>query len=353
MSSLYADFYYSRPQQIILVVLSIFSGSLSLFGSLTILSIIWRDRTEKLKYVYHRILFAISIVDCMTSVTFAWGFLAVPRGIFWGAMGSTTSCEVSGFLTILLGAQFLYNFGLALYFLMVIYYKTSQSCIATYLEPFIHIISLATPIGISIWALSTNALNPLLYIGGWCYVYPYPPGCSDIGHTACNRGMASLQIRPVMNILMAIVPFTGIVISLVMIMCRVRSIVAASMPNAMRNHLDRTARQTAIQSILYIVAMLIPNSLILITTMITNYDSMDRFIIGIFAKLLIPIQGLSNLIIFIRPRYVALRERNGNVHSWLTLVRFIIMGPQSQNSHDSEDDFAPELTEICVDSIIE
>jgi hypothetical protein len=350
---IYADFYYSRPQQIILVLLSVFSGSLSLCGSYTILSIIWRDRYEKLKYVYHRVLFAISLVDCMTSIVFAWSFLAVPRGIFWGAVGNTSTCEASGFLTILLGAQFLYNFGLALYFLMVIYFKTSQTCIATYLEPLIHMISMATPIGISIWSLSTSSLNPLLFNGGWCYVYPYPPGCSDIGNTPCTRGMASLQIRPVMNILLIIVPFVGIVISLVMIMCRVRSIVAASMSNNLRSHLDRTARQTAIQSLLYITAMLIPNSLIIITTTITNYDSMDRFFLAVLVKLFVPLQGLSNLVIFIRPRYVALRERNGNALSWFTLVRFIICGPESQDSHDSENDFAPELTEVSVDSEME
>jgi hypothetical protein len=350
----YVNFYYSDAQQILLVFLSLFTGSLSLCGSLIILYIIWRDRYEKLKYVYHRVLFAMSLVDCVTSLVFAWGFLAVPRGIFWGSLGSTSTCEAIGFLTILLGAQFLYNFGLALYFLMVIYYKTSQSCIATYLEPLIHIVSLATPIGISIWALSTNSLNPLLFNGGWCYVYPYPPGCSDVGHAPCTRGMASLQIRPIMNIILVIVPFVGIVICLVMIMCRVRSIVAASMPNhTMRSHLDRTARQTAIQSVLYIVSMLIPNSLIIITTTITNYESSHRFYLSIAVKTLIPIQGLSNLIIFIRPRYVALRERNGNVHSWSTLVRFIIFGPESEDSNRSENDFAPELTEACVDSEVE
>ncbi|KAI2490547.1 hypothetical protein MHU86_24025 [Fragilaria crotonensis] len=90
--------FYTIPQQITLVITSLISGSVSLLGSLTIIYIIWRDRRKKLKFVYHRVLFAMSLIDCVASLNFAFGFLLVPQGIFWGAQGNTASCEASGFL---------------------------------------------------------------------------------------------------------------------------------------------------------------------------------------------------------------------------------------------------------------
>ena len=68
---------YSIPQQIILVLCSAISGSFSLLGSSIIFWIIWRDRSIKLKHVYHRILLVISIIDCVISINFIFSFLAV------------------------------------------------------------------------------------------------------------------------------------------------------------------------------------------------------------------------------------------------------------------------------------
>jgi hypothetical protein len=349
---MYADFYYTVPQQIALVVLSLISGLISFAGSIILASIIWRDRQSKLKFVYHRILFAVSILDCVTSLVFAFGFLAVPSGFFWGAIGNTTTCEVSGFLTIFLGAQFLYNFGLAFYFLMIIYFKKSQKFIAKHFEPFIHIFSLCFPLGIALIALKSTSLNPLLYVGGWCYLYPYPPTCiaPDNVNVKCIRGMNSQVVRQCMIAIAVVAPFVGIVICMIMIVHRIRSIAAASLPFSMRSQMDQKVRQTTIQALLYIGAMLVPCILIIVTQTMWSYDPTLRFIFGLLVKLIVPLQGFFNLIIYIRPRILALRQRHGGTGSFLKHFWCVIKGEGGQYDGDTDYDLASGFSRLHVET---
>ena len=159
--------FYTIPQQITLVFTSLLSGLASLVGSLIIIYIIWRDRQKKLKCVYHRILFALSLTDCVASLNFAFGFLLVPIGNFWGAQGNTASCEASGFLNTFFVSQIPYNFALAIYYLLIIRYRKSQEFVARNVEPYIHVLALSMPMGVTFWALFTSSLNPLPFLGGW------------------------------------------------------------------------------------------------------------------------------------------------------------------------------------------
>jgi hypothetical protein len=163
--------FYTIPQEIALVFTSLLTGSASLLASLTIIYIIWRDRKEKLKFVYHRILFAMSILDSVASLNFAFSFLAVPKDLFWGAQGNTATCEASGFLYTFFVSQGLYNFGLAMYYLMIIRYGKSQEYVARYVEPYVHTISVSIPIAVTSWALFSAVLNPLPFLGGGVVFY--------------------------------------------------------------------------------------------------------------------------------------------------------------------------------------
>ncbi|KAI2505422.1 hypothetical protein MHU86_9035 [Fragilaria crotonensis] len=342
--------YYTIPKQIILVFASLLSGLVSLLGSLTIIYIIWRDRNKKLKCVYHRILFAVSLIDCIASLNFAFGFLLVPKGDFWGAQGNTASCEASGFLNTFFASQFPYNFGLALYYLLIIRYGTTQEFVARNVEPYIHFFSLTVPMGIMYWALFTTALNPLPFLGGWCFVAKYPPSC-DIAAGECSRGVTSKTISYVLFGALLNSLFIGTVIIMVMIICHVRGRIAAVVRYRTRPRLDETARQTVVQSLLYIVASLLPNVLFLMNhSIIYLFPTVTvRFVVSFLAKLIVPLQGLFNLIIYIRPRYVKLRRQRGDSLSFVALVSEIVVGVKSQpiDSDDDlgADDYAPELAD--------
>ena len=92
----------SPTQQVIIVIGIILSSILSAIGSGIILSIIIRDRTNKLKRMYHRLLFGLSTVDLMNSIRGIVTPFLMPTnsfGVQYVAFGNTQTCEVIGFIS--------------------------------------------------------------------------------------------------------------------------------------------------------------------------------------------------------------------------------------------------------------
>ena len=286
---------YSTPQQIILVLCSAISGSFSLLGSSIILWIIWRDRSIKLKHVYHRILLVISIIDCVTSINFIFGFLAIPDGLFWGARGNTSSCEASGFISSFFSSLSYYNAGLALYSYLIIVRSVPQDILTRTLEPLTHIISISLPFSFCIWIFLTDSYNPLLYVGGWCGVYEFPQGCSrSDSNIECTRGKMASLIRKGFVICLNLPPF------LVFILAMVCIIYHAKKQNNISSRLRISSRfdhfnEAVSQAILYIASFLLPYSILLLAAFISTENSSIRFVLAIFVKLILPLAGLSKL----------------------------------------------------------
>lgn len=333
--------YYSIPQQVALVTVSLISGLASLLGSCTVLFIILSDRANKLNFVYHRILFAQSIVDCIVSTTLALSFLAVPKGLFWGAQGNTASCEAVGFLTQLLVSQMLYNLGIAVYYLMVIRYDKHQQFCARFVEPLVHSLSLSVPFGFALWALLSSSLNPAPNVGGWCGIHQFPQDCSE-DNVECTRGFVAGTIKNCFYLGVVFPACCGIVGSMILIVCHVRGRISNVSRYWTQARLDETARQTLIQSMLYIGTSLLPVALYLISLVIVQQDSIANFAMAFVMKLILPLQGVFNLIIYVRPRYRALRQRHGPTYSRLELFKLIFVHTPPAEHGQHEDDFAPE-----------
>jgi hypothetical protein len=342
--------FYTIPQEIALVFTSLLTGSVSLLASLTIICIIWRDRKEKLKFVYHRILLAMSILDAINGFNFAFSFLAVPKGMFWGAQGNTATCEASGFFHTFFVSQGLYNFGLAIYYLMIVRYGKSQEYVSRYVEPYVHTISVSVPMAVTSWALATDGLNPLPFLGGWCFMAKYPPLCAE---GECTRGAMDKVVTFVTLIGVMVPPIIGIVVVMIMIIWHVRGRIAAVVQYRTRTRLDETTRQTVYQSLLYIGASLFPSALLFVNQLLNyaviNRHQTTRFVVAFLVKLIIPLQGLFNLIIYVRPRYIALRQRRGDSLSFFTMMKCIVVGEGSAAIQPDQhvDDLAPELTVPC------
>jgi Na+/melibiose symporter-like transporter len=184
-------------------------------------------------------------------------------------------------------------------------------------------------------------------------VHPYPPGCTILQGGECTRGLTALIITPIMGIFLGAIPFVGILICMIMIVYRVHKTYAASLPSSMQQRLNERTKQTAIQSILYIGAILIPYTLIIINLCIQNTDRNVRFILGILVKLMIPLQGVFNFFIYIRPRLMSMRERDGYSTSFHMLVWQIVNAGTARGSPDEESDFAPELKKPHISSQID
>ena len=321
------------------------AGSASLLASLTIIWIIWRDRYKKLKVVYHRLLFAISVLDVVISLNFAFSFLAIPEGMFWGAQGNTASCEASGFLQILYTSQGLYNLGLAVYYLMIIRYGKSQEFVSRFIEPYVHAVSLCLPIGFGCWAIVVDALNPYPFLGSWCGVNAYPQGCAEIGNGDCIRGEMASTIKFALGIGMIFPSLIGVAAIMIMIVCHVRGQRASVTQYDTRPQLDRTVIQTVRQAMLYIWASLIPCAVIVTSLFVQGTEQIPRLLLALLTTLILPLQGVFNLIIYVRPRYIALRQRRGDSLSFFTMMQYIIFGEKSLASQADQllDDLAPEV----------
>ncbi|KAI2501671.1 hypothetical protein MHU86_12795 [Fragilaria crotonensis] len=346
--------FYTIPQQITLVVTSLLSGLASLLGSLTIIYIIWRDRDKKLRCVYHRVLFGLSLIDCVASLNFAFGFLLVPTGYFWGAQGNTASCDASGFLTIFGASLLPYTFGLAIYYLLIIRYGKTQEYIARYVEPYIHILSISIPMGVAFWALFASVLNPMPFLGGWCSITRYPPLC-DAEAGECTRGFTNRTTSAALLFGVMLPSFLGIAIIMIVITCHVRGRIAAVVRYRTLRRLRETARQTVVQSLLYIAASLLPNALLLVNHSLNfffpTYQVTVRFVIAFLVKLILPLHGLFNVIIYIRPRFITLRRKRGDSVSFVSLLSEIVVGKKSRPVESDDDHHADGYTpELAIPS---
>ena len=290
---------YSIPQQIILVLCSSISGSFSLLGSSIILWIIWRDRSNKLKHVYHRILLMISIIDCVISINFIFSFLAVPDGLFWGARGNTSSCEASGFISSFISSICFYNTGLAMYYYLIIVRSVPQDILARTLEPLTHIISVLLPFSLSIWVLITDSYNPLLYNGGWCSVYEFPQGCSRIdSNIECTRGKMAKLFSTVFMAFLTLPSFLVFVLAMVCIIyhAKKQNMIASRFRVPSRfDHFHETVKQ----ALLYITSFLLPYSIALVVAFVSTENTSSRFVLAILVKLILPLTGLLNSVVFI------------------------------------------------------
>lgn len=335
---------YSIPQQRTLAITSSISGFISLLGSTAILAILWRDRRKKLRHAYHRILLGVSVYDFISSLNFIVSFLAVPKGLFWGARGSTLTCEINGFLLCLMATVALYNLGLSIYYVLVIRYGKTQKHIERFVEPFIHIISISVPFGFGMWYWLSDLFNPMLDIGGLCYVYEYPAKCSELEDIECTRGVGTKStISLIVGTLVVSSVFTGIIVCMLLLTLHVRKREITLSRHRLNPQTSQT-RQTYIQALLYIAAYFITYLFSFVQAILGSaYNEHLRFTLAFLVKLSLPLQGFFNFVIYIRPRYSMLRaQRGGSTLSAFSLLYYIVRGSKTG---DQQNGFAPELDE--------
>jgi len=97
-------------------------------------------------------------------------------------------------------------------------------------------------------------------------------------------------------------------------------------------------KETFRQALCYVLAFVVTytaNAVILISLYSKGAEIADSqryfFICACLSKIFLPIQGLWNLLIFIRPRYVSLARKNPHLERWF-IIRLILTGRSSSAS---------------------
>jgi len=176
---------WNKNQRIALAMIPKVSSSLSLFGSIWICIEVWtgtheanRTLVPNRQHPYHRLLLGMSVYEILESV---WNFSStwpIPAGTttVYGARGTQFTCTVQGFFLTLGLAIPIYNAMLALYYVLVVKCRVTDTMMRRRIEPIMHVVAGGWALGGAVAAAVLNLYNNANL---WCWIAPYPANCLD------------------------------------------------------------------------------------------------------------------------------------------------------------------------------
>mmetsp|Transcript_4125 Transcript_4125/g.10505 ORF Transcript_4125/g.10505 Transcript_4125/m.10505 type:complete len:465 (-) Transcript_4125:310-1704(-) len=331
---------YSSAQENLLAALPYLTSPLSLVGSSLIIWAIWYDRQVLLKLVYHRLVFAMSVMDWINSFgMIVLGPWTVPADYLYGrpGRGTVNTCTASGVFFSMLTGTVNYSAFLAISFVLTIRWEWKERRIACCMEPFAHFFGFFGPTVNAIIGGANQLINPLWELPGWCWFSDNPPFCIHdkvycmnegtlILPDECVRGEDFEDYTTSIGLTFVIFVWGVIVTCMILIVLKVfrmeRSLQQYGDPTAA---LNRT-REAANQALSYIAAFLIcylPISLL--KFLIQNENDPLRsgkgtiFSFALLTKITVPMIGFLNALIYFRKRFAILIKR-GQSLEFLTKI---------------------------------
>lgn len=336
-------------------IIPMFTGTLSIIGSVTIIWIIMRSHL-KLKIIYHRLMFGLGFSDIFQSLSLALSSLPVPKGTPYikYAYGNQGTCNFQGYIHVFGAVALpLYFCSLAGYYLLSIKFGKSDGVIQMYYEPFAHAIPLLYGlIGATYVAIHSGFFTS----GNICWIAPYPIGCDKTDAIACERGSDFAVSRWAILGWTTLASFVFISTSMILVILTISrnrpvdtSLVLSDENNSedgkessdatkQREEVEakKIRREGMIQALLYIASFFISYIFAFI------YHGMDKASdkrppIGVFigAKVTVPSQGFMNFFIFIRPRMISIKRQNPTLSWYQAFVKAIVSRDDSNYAPQS------------------
>jgi len=320
---------FNRYQAKVLAILPKPSALLSMLGAGLIIHEVLSDKNKR-KLTYHRILCAMSIIDFLTSFWFFMGTWAIPSGTLgiYAAAGTEGTCTAQGWFLILYIASPLYSVNLAIYYLLVIKYKWDEydflrkkAWIWLLVPPFLFGLSVAFA------GLGLQLYHPANL---WCFIAPYPPGCSGsecVGRSDLyNTFRWAFYYGPFWC---AVLLITFIMASLYYFIVKQQKIILAQAPPAAlfwflgkeyepeKTKADRD-RRFARQAFWYLFAFYL-NYVFPTTVRAIQINGTPPFGLLVMMAIFGPLGGFFNYLIYIRPRFL----RNKKKHPGWSFIKKI------------------------------
>ncbi len=328
------------------------SASISIVSSVLLIAYILRSH-QGLSTTYHRLVFGLSISDILTSSGFVLSLLMIPKEMGYlvsGAQGNVGTCATQGFLVFLGGtmSQY-YNCSICFYFLSIIKYNKSDTYIRKKLEPWFHGISIVLPLVIGSTIMIMECYN--ISSEASCFLTPHrPPHCIgyEDGHIVegfsipCGRGTTFYgSIIFLILGVFSVAPPPIIIFTTMKMMYRTvlriernaqRYGVKTLRLNAQRRHADddEESPSSGVKSTVRKIILKIQNfslwtrrntskrvsrkrsvlqmatgftaAWVMVFIPFTYISFFDSYVGSIVGSLLIPLQGLSNFIVFLSPK---------------------------------------------------
>ena len=327
----------------------------------------------KLSSTFHRLLFGLCISDLFSSLGVSLSTIPIPskynQSIWWNAQGTVETCTVQGFFIFvgLRAAQF-YNCSLCIYYLVVIKYNKKEEYIRKYIEPWLHSVPIFISLLFGIIIAAKDSFNPGLT---FCGVGADPPGCISNDALECTRGRDAQTLY----LIFAAVPYVVLPLIIVFTMglmyhaarqnerkmsgygihtLRLRADTTTTDDNknteegqseknssessfskkfkemfsfrfsqsdpsqsrlSRSNKLNKQSKMIVQRALAYSLAYLFSYIVPLIITIMRWRGDTIGYRITLVSRILFPLQGFFNFLVFIFPRILNARKRNVNL-SW-------------------------------------
>lgn len=308
-----------------------FIGGTSTISSSIIIYTIFVSQS-KLKTVYHRIMFGMSVADILSSVAMGLTTLPMPKGDpLWipkedlrtydgTRLGNIYTCEAQGFMYVFgFIVMFAYNDALFVYYGCAIAFCMKESNIVKFIEPFLHLTPVAIGLTVATTSLVGKLYNPTTW-DAWCTI-----AAGELTESRVNMTNIDNLVR-----YLTIVLFSVILLSGSLIIWRVRKTTRAlrgpmhmrRLPSSMeraKNSVQST-KIVAIQALAYFVSFMTTIGILLIRAVI-----IEPYWVIKLSFVLMPLQGFFNAVIFISHKVYNYRRANSDV-SRGDVIRLIFKG---------------------------
>jgi hypothetical protein len=347
-----------------------FSGALSCIGSGYIIYDVVKDPVKR-KKPYRRIMIGMSIADLFSS--FFLYFLSswpIPSGYNVFAIGNAGTCAAQGFLGSIgvIGTP-LYNCALATFYLLVLKYKWNDRKLQS-VEKWFHIFPWVVSVS---YALVGVICRSYMGLAWFCWIgSEYPVGCSSSDEYECiqdgrysNILFLSYMVITVGSLIYVIVTMTityKTALTIERNSDQYNFLSIASKRNTkiaiIQSSRVKTSTRILTQGILYSVAMftIIIFPLISQILVVINHEKgLRNFSLNILVAIFAPLQGLFNLLIYLRPMADQKEQNNccSKVCGCFSLKRLSENTNTYISTHNVHEEEKVEITrDDCRESIL-
>jgi len=308
-----------------------FTAFASAVGSaITCLLILRGSGRSSKKRTYHRLVLGMSMCDFSASVAWFFTTWPIPRGTpgVYGAVGNQQTCSAQAFFAQFSLSTVMYNASLCLYYVLVIVKGWKDEEIVK-VEPLFHGHAIAWGLGTGLASLGLTLFNQV----GWdCWISAAPLGCQETwnspdGTTTCERGdngslyQWAFYYAPLWFVIVLVSGLMYWVYHTVKAQEKAMDKYKVSASGAGGDSGRGLKRQTSTaqlsnykriqkQAFYYVgaffVTWLFPTIFQLVIVIAGKFPFPLLFLTALF----VPIQGLLNLIVFIRPTFMRYRRAN-------------------------------------------
>lgn len=282
-----------------------FTSLASVLGSTFIIYDIVHDRKRR-SCTIHRLLLGMSVSDFLSSSWFFMTSWPIPAGTpgVYGAIGNQATCTAQGFFSQFSLSTAVYNASLSVFYVLQIRLGWQKDRIARSAEPILHAFSLGVGLGTSFAGIGLKLYNNDMWE---CWIAPYPLDCKESWRYGsegnCVRGDNASLYRWVLYYAILWAAIVVVTVCMLLVYRFVLNQEKVADRYGSHCHERKFSKKVAVQGYWYCGAFYSTWILPTITRLVQVISGNTPFWLICLTAMFVPIQGLFNFFVYMRPRY--------------------------------------------------